>query len=210
MGAPSRPAMTDPIGQVRLLIAGRVRFARVAVGGMMIGMCTVLTTILDPAWPGLEAELVPNSRITVLPVSAATGRDSLFRLQVTTRSRLGALALHTGGLLVDDCWLRVLGGGGDSGLPSLAEANGLPGDERPPPALLVGYDVLGGRFEVNGADPGIVGRPGNPGDVCATSARTRCSGSPSAPATAAGCRGSPRAEPHSSTSRYAGRAGKRR
>ncbi|MFF5077365.1 DUF2625 family protein [Actinoplanes sp. NPDC000266] len=60
----------------------------------------------------------------------------------------------------------MLGGGDQRGLPSLAEANGLPGDERPPAALLVGYDVLGGLFELNGPDPAAAGRPGDPGEVC--------------------------------------------
>ncbi|MET7401257.1 DUF2625 family protein [Dactylosporangium sp. NPDC005572] len=124
-----------------------------------------LTTVPAPAWPALEAELRSNPQIAVLPIAAPAGRDSLHRLQVTAGSRLGALALHTGGVLVDDGWLRVLGGGAD-GLPSLAEANGLPGDERPPAALVVGHDVLGGRFEVNGPDPAAAGRPGDPGEVC--------------------------------------------
>ncbi|MEU0561335.1 DUF2625 family protein [Dactylosporangium sp. NPDC006015] len=120
----------------------------------------------DPAWPALEAELLANPQITILPAAAGAGRDCLYRLQVSARSRLGALALHTGGLLVDDGWLRVLGGGDEAGLPSLAQANGLPGDGRPPASLLVGHDVLGGRFEVNGVDPAALGRPGNAGEVC--------------------------------------------
>ncbi|MBO0871273.1 MAG: DUF2625 family protein [Micromonosporaceae bacterium] len=120
----------------------------------------------DPAWPELERELAANAEIRILPISEAAGRDCLYRLQVTARSRLGAVALHTGGLLVDHGWVRVLGGGGDSGLPSLAQANELPGDQKPPSALLVGHDVLGGRFEVNGADPATIGRPGDPGEVC--------------------------------------------
>lgn len=125
-----------------------------------------LTAVAEPAWPQLEAELLANPDVTILPIASTAGRDSLCRLQVTTRSRMGALALHTGGLLVDDGWLRVLGGGDDRGLPSLAQANGLPGGEQPPPALLVGHDVVGGRFEVNGPDPAVVGRPGDPGEVC--------------------------------------------
>ena len=87
-----------------------------------------LTTTSDPAWPTLEMELLSNPQITISPVSAAVGQDSLHRLQVSTRSRLGALALHTGGLLVDDGWLRVLGGGSERGLPSLAEVNDPPGE----------------------------------------------------------------------------------
>jgi hypothetical protein len=105
-----------------------------------------LTATPEPAWPALEAELLSSPQVTVLPVVDAAGRDCLYRLQVSTRSRLGALALHTGGLLVDDGWLRVLGGGGDTGLPSLAQANALPGDGRPPASLVVGHDVLGGRY----------------------------------------------------------------
>jgi hypothetical protein len=47
------------------------------------------------------------------------------------------LAAHTGGLLIDHAWLRVLGGGA-TGLPSLAEANGLdePTPSSTPPPLL--------------------------------------------------------------------------
>ncbi|AVT35572.1 DUF2625 family protein [Plantactinospora sp. BB1] len=122
----------------------------------------------DPAWPVLEAELAAlGPAVEVLPVDPEAGRACLHRLQVTARSRLGALALHTGGRLVDGGWLRVLGGGSpERGLPSLAEANGLPGDGQPPAALLVGHDVLGGRFEVSGADPAAIGRPGEPGEVC--------------------------------------------
>ncbi|GGM76975.1 DUF2625 family protein [Dactylosporangium sucinum] len=125
-----------------------------------------LTAASDSAWPALETELRSNPQLTILPVAVPAGRESLYGLQVTTRSRLGALSLHTGGLLVDGGWLRVLGGGGGSGLPSLAEANDLPGAGEAPPALLVGYDVLGGRFELTGADPALAGRPGAPGDVC--------------------------------------------
>jgi hypothetical protein len=125
-----------------------------------------LTAVAESAWPRLEAELLANPAITVLPIASTAGRETLYRLQVTTRSRLGALALHAGGLLVDDGWLRVLGGGDERGLPSLAQANGLPGDEQPPAALLVGHDVLGGRFEVNGPDPAAANRPGDPGEVC--------------------------------------------
>lgn len=166
------PANQLHLVAVRLLDRGQrvsgTHFAGVQRPGHDDRMRTVeeLTATSDPAWPALETALLSNPQINILPVSAAVGRDSLYRLQVSTRSRLGALALHTGGLLVDDGWLRVLGGGGERGLPSLAEVNGLPGDEQAPAALVVGYDVLGGRFEVNGPDPATIGRPGEPGEVC--------------------------------------------
>jgi hypothetical protein len=127
-----------------------------------------LTNVDDPAWPGLAAELraapVP---IRVLPTDPERGRRCLHRLQVTARSRLGALALHTGGLLVEHGWLRVLGAGAPGrNLPDLAAANGLMGAAWSPPSLRVGFDVIGGVYEVNGADPAAMGRPGVPGEVC--------------------------------------------
>lgn len=121
----------------------------------------------QPAWPALHDELQATAvPIDILPADGDHGRDCLHRLQVTVRSRLGALAAHTGGLLAEHGWLRVLGGGCPSrALPDLATANALAGDG-PPPALLIGYDVLGGRFEINGADPATLGRRGDPGEVC--------------------------------------------
>ncbi|MFD0855761.1 DUF2625 family protein, partial [Actinomadura adrarensis] len=36
----------------------------------------------------------------------------------------------------------------------------------PPPALLAGFDILGGQFAINGPDPAALGRPGSPGQMC--------------------------------------------
>ena len=75
---------------------------------------------------------------------------------------LGALALNSGGMLGDHGWVRLLGGGSGR-LPDLATVSG-PGPQAasaPPLSLTVGFDVLGGRFAVNGG-----GLPGQPGEVC--------------------------------------------
>lgn len=127
-----------------------------------------LVNVPDPAWPALHDELAAAPvGIQMLPIDDAAGRRCLYQIQVTTRSRLGALAMHTAGLLVDGGWLRVLGGGDqERGLPSLAQANGLDDGPRLSPAFVVGYDILGGQFEINGADPAGIGRPGEPGQVC--------------------------------------------
>ena len=45
----------------------------------------------------------------LLPCDPAVGAQTLLGLQVTTRSPMGAMAFETGGLLVDDGWLRILG-----------------------------------------------------------------------------------------------------
>lgn len=122
-----------------------------------------LTATDDPAWPTVQtwvaAATVP---VDVLPVTEDARATCLFRLQVTTRSTLGALAWNTGGICIDHGWLRILGGG-HGGLTDLATASGL-GEPGPhstqPDYVLAGYDILGGQFAVNGGP-----LPGAPGHV---------------------------------------------
>ena len=117
-----------------------------------------LADVDEPAWPELAALIdAAPSPVVVLPVPVDQARAVLYRLQVTARSALGALALNCGGLLIDHGWLRVLGGGGDA-LPDLATVNDL-GDpvqsQGPPSFLAVAYDALGGRFAIDGGGLGI-------------------------------------------------------
>lgn len=127
----------------------------------MVRPISQLIEHLEPAWPAVkEAIDTAPTFVTVLPVDRAQAERVLVRLQVTTRSVLGALAYETGGILVDGGWLRILGGGA-AGLPDLATANAIV--DMPPPlaipgALIVAHDVVGGRFAVN--DDAFAGRPG--------------------------------------------------
>ncbi|MGX4733572.1 DUF2625 family protein [Kitasatospora griseola] len=89
----------------------------------------------------------------------------MLQLQVTARSTLGALTLHTGGLLLDDGRLRVFGGGP----AGLGRVNRFPTTfdpgRHPGTGLVLAHDVLGGVFALNGHDPAAAGRPGAPGQV---------------------------------------------
>lgn len=118
-----------------------------------------LLDVADLAWPTLRHAIEgAGGRAVVVPVERQVGERCLYALQVTARSTLGALALETGGLLVDGGWLRIFGGGSDC-FPDLATVNGLDGRDRtPPPTLLVATDVLGGQFAINGG--GLGGEPG--------------------------------------------------
>lgn len=109
-------------------------------------------------WSSVAAAVaVSNGRCVSLEPEETRG-DCLHSLQVTTRSVLGAMALHCGGLLIDHGWVRLFGAG-HAGLPSLAAVNALPApDGSSPPTLIVGEDVLGGRFAVNGG--GLSGAAG--------------------------------------------------
>lgn len=122
-----------------------------------------LRDVADPAWPAL-VEAVASAEVTafVLPTDERQAEDTLYRLQVSAASTLGALALHCGALIVDHGWLRVLGAGRID-LPGLAGANVLPSVPRgsPPPHLVVAYDAIGGVFAVDGGGLRVA-----PGDVC--------------------------------------------
>ncbi|MEU7372449.1 DUF2625 family protein [Streptomyces albidoflavus] len=131
-----------------------------------------LVQVEEPAWPELRRSVADSSvSVQVLPADRGEGRRCLLQTQVTARSVLGALAWHTGGLLVDDGWVRVFGGGSGAGtgLPSLAQVNRFPAETdsawQPAAGLVVGHDVVGGVFALNGGDPAAVGRPGAPGQM---------------------------------------------
>lgn len=131
---------------------------------MRLRSVSELASVAAPAWPDLGVAIDTGSAdVRVLSVEPAKAEQTLHALQVTTGSVLGALAYHCGGILIDHGWIRMLGGGTDR-LPSLATANGL-GDpakaSSPPPFLVVAFDVLGGRFAIDGGGLGLA-----PGEVC--------------------------------------------
>lgn len=82
----------------------------------------------------------------IVEASPAQGRAVLEHLQVSTRSPLGAVALHTGGIVLDGGWLRVLGSGSEQVPRGLDAWNDLAGARRCEAGLLVADDVLGGFF----------------------------------------------------------------
>jgi hypothetical protein len=107
------------------------------------------------------AQAVPG-RCVIHPPSA-TASEVLYRSQVTTRSPMGAIAFHTGGLSVLNGWLRILG----SGCPAIPR--NLPGwnEGRSSGFYLVADDAFGGFFALDG---GVL-NAGN-GTICYFSPRT--------------------------------------
>jgi hypothetical protein len=93
--------------------------------------------------------------VEVLPLdSTARGAATLFALQVTTRSPMGAIAFRSGGIIVERGWMRILGAGHERVGGGLREWNGLDGspalDPPLPGALIVAYDAVGGFLALNG------------------------------------------------------------
>jgi hypothetical protein len=105
----------------------------------------------DSAWPIVQelACKVPG-RCEILPASETAG-DVLFRTQVTTRSPMGAIAYHTGGLLLNHRWLRILGSGIKTAFRSLPDWN----VSRSEGFFLVADDAAGGFFAIDGGQLGF-------------------------------------------------------
>lgn len=112
----------------------------------------------DPGWPIVE-EMIKSAKnkIEVLPVNPSKAEDALFKTQVTTRSPMGAIVYTTGGILVDDGWIRILGSGNAKltrTLPDWNKGKSFKEFGEVPPFLLVADDAIGGFFILNGGGLG--------------------------------------------------------
>ncbi|MDM1402580.1 DUF2625 family protein [Myroides marinus] len=105
--------------------------------------------------------------VEILPQhSKQIAEEALLQLQITTRSPLGAIVYETGGLLIDNGWIRVLGGGfkeGENILTSALEWNTnktIDSEGNSKGYYIVALDVLGGYFCINsgalGSDAGSI------------------------------------------------------
>lgn len=120
-----------------------------------------LIRVDDPAWPEVDAWIRGSVwEARVLEPDISQREPVMLALQNTLRAPLGAMVWHTGGLVVDHGWLRVLGSGGsrlDRSVLSWAQILGWwDGTGGHPPAVVIAEDVLGGLFALNwgGIDPG--------------------------------------------------------
>jgi len=112
----------------------------------------------DPGWPLVQNWIKEaKNTVEVLPVDSLKARESLYKLQVTTRSPMGSIVYMTGGILVDQGWIRILGSGCETLKRTLPDWNigktySAPGYS--PGYLLVADDAIGGFFAINGGDLG--------------------------------------------------------
>ncbi len=94
-----------------------------------------------------------NNQTCVLEPQDDRGKAILGTLQITNKSTLGAIVLQTGGILIDDGWLKILGAGNKKICGDILTWNGFEGTKikhRVEGALIVAYDVIGGFFAING------------------------------------------------------------
>ena len=109
-----------------------------------------LKELINTTEPGIDLlqRLVREAEVPCELLPPGTEREkALLYLQVTTRSMLGTLAYDTGGLLIDEGWLRLLGSGHPKLTRSIHEWNSPRTDGA---FYLVGDDAAGGFFAING------------------------------------------------------------
>jgi hypothetical protein len=93
-----------------------------------------------------------KNRVEFLPVDRKNGDSALYHLQVTTRSPMGAIIYFTGGILVDNGWIRILGSGSEKltrNIVSWNKGKFVSTTGKPTGLLLVADDVIGGMFAIN-------------------------------------------------------------
>ncbi|MCM3337488.1 DUF2625 domain-containing protein [Paenibacillus sp. MER TA 81-3] len=94
-----------------------------------------------------------SNDIVIMPVCPERAEETLQRLQVSERSYLGSIACHSGGVMVDRGWIKLLGSGSELVYGDLLSWNGLGEDTRIAPlrgACVIAYDMAGGFFALNG------------------------------------------------------------
>jgi hypothetical protein len=112
----------------------------------------------EPGWI-LVKEWIDKAKnnVEVLPNDTNKSNDALYKTQVTTRSPMGAIVYMTGGLLIDNGWIRILGSGNtklNRNLPDWNKGKGYKELGETPNFLLIADDALGGFFILNGGGLG--------------------------------------------------------
>lgn len=112
-----------------------------------------LEELLDTNDPGIQRiqEWIEAAEVDVVVFPPSDQREQvLLEVQVTTRSTMGAIAYETGGIVVDNGWLRFLG----SGHPSFTRTLPAWNQGRSDGYYLIADDAVGGFFAINGGKLG--------------------------------------------------------
>ncbi|QSB28539.1 DUF2625 domain-containing protein [Flavobacterium sp. CLA17] len=108
----------------------------------------------DPEWTVVE-DWIKNAKnkVEVLPADASKAKEALYQTQVTTHSPMGAIVFMTGGILIDDGWIRILGSGNakfNRTLPDWNKGKSFKEFGENPSFLLIADDAVGGFYILNG------------------------------------------------------------
>lgn len=101
----------------------------------------------------MRATKIARNKFEILPANTIKAKETLYQTQVTTHSTMGAIIYFSGGILIDDGWIRILGSGNeklDRTLSGWNKGKTFKEFGEKPQFLLVADDVIGGFFAING------------------------------------------------------------
>ncbi|MGV3585756.1 MAG: DUF2625 domain-containing protein [Adhaeribacter sp.] len=122
---------------------------------------TELINKQEPGWDLVKGWIKEaENKVEILPREVQRAEKELVLSQVTTRSPMGAIVYETGGILIDNGWIRILGSGSEKLNRGLIEWNlnksfSKLGEQ--PSFLLIADDVIGGFFAINAGEFGKEG-----------------------------------------------------
>lgn len=94
-----------------------------------------------------------KNEIEILERDSLKSKEALYNIQVTTRSPMGAIIYHTGGILINEGWIRIYGSGShklNRNLPEWNRGKAFQNFGDRSEYLIIGDDAVGGFFFLNG------------------------------------------------------------
>ncbi|RYG53844.1 MAG: DUF2625 family protein, partial [Chitinophagaceae bacterium] len=117
---------------------------------------------LELEWKSISkwADSAKNT-VEILPADSLRSIEAFRQSSVLRQSILSAIVLNTGGILVDNGWIRIMASGHECLDRALLLWNKYPFDDRELPGYtVIGDDAIGGYFLLNsgglGTDPGNI------------------------------------------------------
>jgi hypothetical protein len=101
--------------------------------------------------------MLQKNKIQILANDSLRSNEALFNTQISTRSPMGAIVFHTGGILIDNGWIRIYGSGSEKlnrNLPNWNKGKTFQNFGDKPGYLIIADDAVGGFFLLNGGDLG--------------------------------------------------------
>ncbi|CAM3426925.1 DUF2625 domain-containing protein [Flavobacterium chungbukense] len=112
----------------------------------------------DSGWKSLQEWVkTAKNKVEILPADPQKAKDALYQTQITTASPMGAIVYKTGGILIDNGWIRILGSGSaklNRSLPDWNKGKTFKEFGEAPSFLLIADDALGGFYLLNGGGLG--------------------------------------------------------
>lgn len=136
-----------------LLLVLPLAVSTLSVSAQAIRPLDVLVNTKESYWPNIQTWAASaHNKIEILPADKQKADSTLFTLQESTKTALGAVVHETGGILIDNGWIRILGSGSPKLGRSVVDWNfgkSYTQKGQDPRFLLVADDVLGGFYAVN-------------------------------------------------------------